>query len=85
MKRDADFEERLHSNPFYDYAAHNWGHHARKALTLPKEVIDFLQSHETVEASTQALMVQRRSGYSADCQRVPKQMTGASLGSIPRD
>ncbi|KAF4993380.1 hypothetical protein FGRMN_6530 [Fusarium graminum] len=24
------FEERLRSSPFYDYAAHNWGHHARK-------------------------------------------------------
>ncbi|KAF4456044.1 Ankyrin repeat domain-containing protein 50 [Fusarium austroafricanum] len=25
------FEERLQSNPLYDYSAHNWGHHARMA------------------------------------------------------
>jgi hypothetical protein len=31
---DEEFEERLWSNPLYNYAAHNWGCHARKALTL---------------------------------------------------
>ena len=25
---DDEFEERLKQNPFYDYAARNWGHHA---------------------------------------------------------
>ncbi|KAI1074797.1 hypothetical protein F5B20DRAFT_426973 [Whalleya microplaca] len=30
---DEEFEERLRSNPLYDYAAHNWGHHARIAVT----------------------------------------------------
>jgi hypothetical protein len=27
---DDEFEERLRSNLFYDYAAHNWGYHARQ-------------------------------------------------------
>jgi len=28
---DDEFERRLQSNPLYDYAMHNWGHHARIA------------------------------------------------------
>ncbi|KAI1377192.1 hypothetical protein F4677DRAFT_459094 [Hypoxylon crocopeplum] len=28
---DEKFEQRLRLHPFYDYAAHNWGHHARVA------------------------------------------------------
>jgi hypothetical protein len=30
---DAEFEARLRSNIFYDYAARNWDHHARAAST----------------------------------------------------
>ncbi|KAE9371875.1 hypothetical protein N431DRAFT_341685, partial [Stipitochalara longipes BDJ] len=30
-QNDEDFEERLQSYKLYDYAAHNWGHHARGA------------------------------------------------------
>lgn len=29
-KSDDAFENRLQSNPFYDYAAHHWGGHARE-------------------------------------------------------
>src|SRR5207247_4631931 len=39
---DDDFEDRLRSNQLYNYAAHNWGHHARESLTLCREVEDFL-------------------------------------------
>jgi hypothetical protein len=28
---DEEFEDRLRTYPFYDYAARNWGHHARMA------------------------------------------------------
>jgi len=31
---DVEFEERLKLNQLYDYVAHNWGNHAREALTL---------------------------------------------------
>ncbi|RYP52701.1 hypothetical protein DL769_010625 [Monosporascus sp. CRB-8-3] len=79
---DDEFEERLESNKFYDYAAHNWGHHARQASTLCSGVIDFLGCEARVEASSQALMVSKRrlldSEYS---QRFPRQMTGLHLAA----
>src|SRR5258706_11573932 len=33
-QNDKEFEERLQSNPLYDYASHNWGHHAREASSF---------------------------------------------------
>lgn len=55
-----DFNERLRSNPLYDYAARNWGHYARKALTLCQEVMEFLEQQAKIEAASQALMMPRR-------------------------
>ncbi|KAK3360766.1 hypothetical protein B0T25DRAFT_414147, partial [Lasiosphaeria hispida] len=54
---DAEFEERLQSNPLYDYAAHNWGHHARKAPTSLQAVTKFVTCQVKIEAASQALMV----------------------------
>ncbi|KAI0906588.1 hypothetical protein F4823DRAFT_631309 [Ustulina deusta] len=48
-------EERLRSNPPYEYAARNWGHHARESLVLDQGVIDFLKDQKAVEASSQVL------------------------------
>ncbi|KAH7232462.1 hypothetical protein B0J15DRAFT_599313 [Fusarium solani] len=59
---DHKFEERLRLNPFYDYAAHNWGHHAPKDKA-PDEVVSFMKSKAKVEASSQALM-RHLQGYS---------------------
>jgi ankyrin repeat protein len=79
---DAEFEERLQTNKLFDYAAHNWGHHARKASTLCHEVMDLLECKAKVEASIQALIAVkkylRHSNYS---QEVPKQMTGLHLAA----
>lgn len=78
---DGDFEERLRSNPLYDYAAQNWGLHARKALCL-QEVNDFLRSYNLREAATQALMAaQPWPGCSDYSQKVPRQMTGLHLAA----
>jgi hypothetical protein len=44
-----EFEERLESNPLYDYASHNWGHHAREASMLILEVISFLKRKTQVD------------------------------------
>ncbi|KAJ6779447.1 hypothetical protein PWT90_05426 [Aphanocladium album] len=78
---DTDFEERLRSNPFYNYAAQNWGHHARKALCL-QDISDFLGSSGLIEAASQALLAAqpwpRCSDYS---QRVPRQVTGLHLAA----
>ncbi|QYT04235.1 Ankyrin repeat protein [Trichoderma simmonsii] len=74
---DDSFNERLRSNHLYNYAARNWGHHARKALTLCQEVMEFLEQQAKVEAASQALMMPARSSnYS---QRVPRRMTALHL------
>ncbi|KAK4656897.1 hypothetical protein QC762_208180 [Podospora pseudocomata] len=74
------FEERLQSNPLYDYAARNWGHHARKAATSSQVVIDFLESKAKVEASSQALMATNwNRSYRRYGPKVPRNMTGLHL------
>jgi ankyrin repeat protein len=75
-----EFEHRLKVNPLYNYAAHHWGHHARRALTLSQEVIDFLEHKLKVEAASQALMaVKRWNSNLYDSQRFPKHMLGIHL------
>ncbi|RYP43045.1 hypothetical protein DL770_011882 [Monosporascus sp. CRB-9-2] len=79
---DNEFEERLRSNPLYDYAAHNWGHHAREDMTQSQKVFGFLESKAKVEASSQALMaVKRWSWHSKYSQEFPRQMTGLHLAA----
>ncbi|KAB5558216.1 hypothetical protein GE09DRAFT_1173204 [Coniochaeta sp. 2T2.1] len=48
-----DISKRLREHPMYDYAAHNWGYHARKAQTCSNHVIDFLLRKKEVEAASQ--------------------------------
>ncbi|KAL7945818.1 hypothetical protein V8C42DRAFT_357458 [Trichoderma barbatum] len=50
-----DFQERLELNPLYDYAAHNWGHHARKASKAPPKAMQFLESKLKMRASVEVL------------------------------
>ncbi|KAJ5610789.1 hypothetical protein N7510_007508 [Penicillium lagena] len=56
---DFDLEERLKSNPFYDYAAHNWGHHVREGGEST-EVASFVQDKPKFEAACQALKLPPR-------------------------
>ena len=78
---DEEFEARLRLNPLYDYAARNWGHHARAASTEVEQLIlDFLESEAKVSASSQAMMASR-SYYTGYSQRVPRQMTGVHLAA----
>lgn len=79
---DEAFEQRVRSNPLYRYAARNWAHYSRKAPTLDRKVIDFLESKARVEASCQVMMAAKRylrhSNYS---QLVPSRMTGLHLAA----
>ncbi|KAF7507240.1 hypothetical protein GJ744_010798 [Endocarpon pusillum] len=88
---DDEFEERLRSNPLYNYAAKTWGHHARKALVLGDNVTDpltdsltsFLRSESKVAASSQALLAMRL--YPSDLfysQRVPRYMKGLHMAAF---
>ena len=50
---DEEFEARLQQNPLYDYAARNWGHHARVASKeVVQLILDFLESEAKVSAVT---------------------------------
>jgi ankyrin repeat protein len=76
---DNEFEERLQSNPLYDYAAHNWGHHGSSTPTSYDSVMEFLKKKAQIEASSQALIVVKQ--YLEYSQRFPKQMTGLHLAA----
>jgi Ankyrin repeats (3 copies) len=79
---DKEFEQRLQLNKLYNYAAHNWGHHAREASTSCQCVLEFLQKHAQVEASSQALMaVERWPGHTEYSQHIPKEITGLHLAA----
>ncbi len=77
---DRQFEERLRLNPLYDYAARNWGHHARKNVKLIPAIIDFLENEAKVEASSQALMAAKRfSSHPNYSQEAPRKVKGLHL------
>jgi hypothetical protein len=79
---DAEFEERLRLNQLYDYVVHNWGYHARKALTLCQQVVGFLESGLKTEAASQALLaIKRYTWGSKYSQEVPRQITGLHLAA----
>lgn len=70
---------KMESYKLYDYAARNWGHHAREASPLcQQEVIDFLQSEAKVEASSKELMMTKGPHSSWGSLR---QITGLHLAS----
>jgi ankyrin repeat protein len=78
---DSEFEERLQSNKLYNYAAHNWGHHARVASAKVEQlVLDLLESEAKVSGSSQAIMASRDE-YFEYRKTVPKKMTGLHLAA----
>ncbi|KAL6354415.1 hypothetical protein LRP88_11746 [Fusarium phalaenopsidis] len=83
LYRDKELIERLRSNPLYDYAAQHWGHHARKAPNLAKEIIEFLESGPKVEAAGQALLCSTRyqPGSSTGGGTDPDGVTGLHLAA----
>jgi ankyrin repeat protein len=78
---DKEFEQRLQFNKLYNYAAHNWGHHARTASISCQKIMKFFKKQAQVEASSQALMaVQKWSGY-MNSQNIPREITGLHLAA----
>jgi hypothetical protein len=81
---DDEFEERLRSNQFFEYAARSWGHHARKASTfsqaLSQAVVNVLTSKAKVNALSQGLLaIKRHPSHSNYSQQVRRRMTGLHL------
>ncbi|ODM18634.1 hypothetical protein SI65_05251 [Aspergillus cristatus] len=55
-----ELEERFQSNPFYDYAARNLGHHFRTSgIDGEQLILDLLDDEIKVSACSQAMMVPR--------------------------
>ncbi|KAK1762458.1 ankyrin repeat-containing domain protein [Phialemonium atrogriseum] len=78
---DDEFEERLHSNNLYGYAARYWGRHAQSAWTLGEEVTDLLENQAKVDALSQALLAVGHRVHSNYSQSVPKRITGLHLAA----
>jgi ankyrin repeat protein len=76
-----DFEQRLQSYPFYNYAAHSWAHHARNCRTLNQCVINFLENGSNVEAASQALFATKLYQRGGRSRRVPQETTGVHLAA----
>ena len=79
------FETQLQSYVLYDYAARNWGYHAREASTQAKMELEhltlkFLRNEAKVSASGQAMMAS--GSYSGYSQNVPRQLTGVHLAAF---
>ena len=75
---DKEFMARLRLNILYDYAARNWGHHARAASNEVEQLIlDLLNSETKVSSSSQAMITRGR----YDCQQVPRKVTGVHLAA----
>ncbi|PMD50443.1 ankyrin, partial [Hyaloscypha bicolor E] len=56
--KDNELEKPLRSNQFFEYAARNWGHHARKGLAttqMDRLVLQFLESEVKVAGASQAM------------------------------
>ncbi|KAJ6790264.1 hypothetical protein PWT90_06580 [Aphanocladium album] len=81
-RTDAEFEERLRVNCLYDYAAHNWGKHARAASTCNGQAtIKFLRNTDNVSSASQALIASPGYGLGYS-QRVPRQLSGVHLAAM---
>jgi ankyrin repeat protein len=81
---DKEFEVRLQENVLYDYAARNWGHHARTASTeVENLILSFLESGAKLSACTQAMMASKH--YSSrlyNSQQAPGHLTGLHLAAF---
>lgn len=80
-----ELKDRLESYPFYSYAVHNWGHHARESFITSQQIMNFLESTVKVEASSQVLTSNGHGDLlygSFDSQKIyPTKMTGLHLAA----
>ncbi|KAH6603497.1 ankyrin repeat [Trichoderma cornu-damae] len=54
-----EFMQRLRSHPLYEYAARNWGHHARRASKLRQGATEFLECKMKMSAALQVQATDR--------------------------
>ena len=75
---DEKFQERVRAHQLYDYAALNWGYHAREVSGTCQGVQEFLESGMKVEAAAQALTMTIEKTWRT-YKRVPLQVKGLHL------
>lgn len=78
---DHEWIKRVGENELYRYAAGNWGHHAREALSQgmeATELLDFLQSKEKQEAAGQEVMTL---GTDIHLYNGPRQVTAVHIAA----
>lgn len=82
---ESEFEQRLQTNPLYDYAAKNWGHHVREAQALSDRVAIYLKQQKLVETTSQVVLAS--SLYLPDflqrwdSKRIPTEVKGVHLAA----
>jgi Ankyrin repeats (3 copies)/Ankyrin repeats (many copies) len=73
---DEDFEAKIQSNAFYNYAAQNWGHHARKSpIEGEKLILGLLENTAKVSTCSRAMI------YGKYGNNDETRMTGAHLAA----
>ncbi len=81
-KTDDELRKRYQEAPFFTYAAHHWGVHARRDGGSSLPVMAFLKLGSAVEAASQALFVgelpHRSDGYARS---YPQHITGLHLAA----
>jgi ankyrin repeat protein len=80
---DHEFKVRLQLNPLYDYAARNWGHHARESpIQMGQLILGFLESEAKTAGSSQAMIPSRRYWNRANYgKRASRHMAGVHLAA----
>jgi ankyrin repeat protein len=77
---DPDLTARLRTFPLYDYAARNWGHHARDTTAMDAEVLSLLRDTNKVDAAGQCLSLHVYEGRGP--LSVPWSITGLQVAVI---
>ncbi|KID97502.1 ankyrin repeat protein, partial [Metarhizium majus ARSEF 297] len=82
---ERSFKSKLDLNPFYDYAARNWGHHVRVAPKVDNtQVLKFLRNEAKVRGAHQAMYPSDYwiyDAYSAENQDDSIKVTGLHLAA----
>jgi ankyrin repeat protein len=74
-------KEQLKLYRLYDYAARNWGHHARAASAVDQLVVDFLESEAKISSSVQAMMASRSYSTTIYSRSRPRKISGVHVAA----
>jgi Ankyrin repeats (3 copies) len=80
---DEAFEKRLKENPLYNYAAHNWGHHAR-GTSMEKDplILKFLENRAKVTSTGQLIFYAKNFARSSVTKRFYSQDAPTKVAGI---